>query len=135
MLQHDAHLPVERLTCHLACVVTVDQQLTLRGQVKPRDEVDDRTLAASRVADQRDQLAGLRNKVDVVQHRRIGVVPEREVAQFHTPLNRRQLHRIGRIDEIRLRVQHRKHTLRTRHRRQRRVVLPTDHVDRREKEV
>ena len=56
-LQHDAELLSEGMAGDLLGVVPVDQDPAQVGQVKLRDQVDDRRLAAAGLADERNRLA------------------------------------------------------------------------------
>ncbi len=103
LLQHDADLRAQAVDRQVAEVVAVDQDRALAGVVEARDQVDDRALAAAGGAQQRDSLARLGRKADVVQHGRAAA----EVAEAHIPeldpaLDGRQRQRAGFFDNIAL---------------------------------
>ena len=67
----------------LAHVDAVDEHRAAGGVEQPRDQVEQRGLAAAGAADDRGDLAGPRDQVDAAQHRLLGAgVAELDVAQL-----------------------------------------------------
>ena len=61
-----------------------DRRLTVLGVEEPRDDLAERGLARAARADDREVLAGRDVERDPVEHARLGLVPEREVAHRDT---------------------------------------------------
>ena len=79
LLQHDADLRAQRIERHIAQVVPVDGDAAFGRIVEARQQVDDGGLAGAGGAEQRNRLAGLGFKGDILQHR----VAAAEIAEGH----------------------------------------------------
>ena len=111
VLQHEADLAAEPLDREVAQIDAVDQDLAAGGVVKARDHADDRGLAAAGRADDPHELARLDSGVNVLQHRRLGVVGEGHVLELDPALQRPRVARVGALRDDGVGVQDRLHAL------------------------
>ena len=77
-LKHNADLPTEGGDVELAEVVTVDEDPPGGGVVEPGDQGEERGLARSGLPQQGDPLPGLNLERQLLQHRRVGLIVERD---------------------------------------------------------
>src|SRR6266498_479676 len=105
-LQHNADLRAQAVDCDVADVVVVDQDRAFAGVVETRDQVDNRTLAATSRAQQRDCLARLGEEAYITQHRITAIeVAEGHMLELDPALDWRQNDRPRLFSDIALGVQ------------------------------
>ncbi len=90
LLQDEADLAAESVQPVVADVAAVDADGAGVEVAEPRDEADERRLAAAGGTDDADGLARLDGEGDVAQHRPFGVVTECDVLEFDLALERRR---------------------------------------------
>ncbi len=100
VLRDDADGAAERVEPHVAHVRAVHRHASLRHVVEPWDKGGERRLPGAGVSDQRDRATRLELEVDLVQHRPLRVVAERHALVAHEPAAGRQLHGVGRVDDV-----------------------------------
>ncbi len=86
VLQHEADLVAQRLDGEAPDVRAVDLDRPGDRVVEARDQVDDRRLAATRLADEGRDLSGLDREAEVLEHELIRRVPERHVLELDPAL-------------------------------------------------
>src|SRR5207244_4177666 len=87
LLRNDSELLSQGFDRHRPKVVAVDEHLTGRRIVEAGDELRDRGLPRTGRSDERDRLPGRDLEVDVVQHRLLRVVSERDPDESNVPLD------------------------------------------------
>src|SRR5574343_372058 len=96
LLQHKADVLTELGNRHGADIDAVDQHLAFGDIVETADQVDQRRLAGTGVADQTDHFARLDDQVDIAGDR-AGAVAEAGFLQFELAGDLAQMHRVGRL--------------------------------------
>ena len=91
LLGHDAELAPQRVERDVGDVVAVDEHPPVERVVEAREQLGDGRLARAGGTDQRERLALRDREVDVLEHERVGRVPERHVLERDLALDRRQL--------------------------------------------
>ena len=76
---------------------------------QPAQELGERRLARTRLADDRDVRAGRDVDAHVVQHRRVAAVGEPDVRHLDGERAVREMHAVGRLDDVDRHVEHREH--------------------------
>ncbi len=117
ILRDQRHLRTQRALLHRADVDAVDQHLPAGDVVEAGDQVGDRRLAGSGLADQRHRLSRLDGQVDVLQHGLVRLVGEGDAAQLDAAVDTTHRRGVGGVDDARLRVQQLQHLLAAGHRR------------------
>ncbi len=103
LLRDEPDLLAERALCDFAQVMAVDPQRTLVRIVEPEKEREDGALARAARTDQRVAFARLDREVDALD-RFVdrALVMEGDVVDLNLSDGRRQIDRIGRVDDARL---------------------------------
>ena len=135
LLRHNPDLSVQRTAGDVPNFAAVDQQFARRWQIKLRNQVGDRCLATAGVSDQGDRLAGPGDESYIFQHRALRIVAEMHVAKFHAAGQSGHIARRGIVLPIGLAIEQIENPLRAGHRRERGVVLISQHRDRREEQI
>ena len=94
-LRHQAEPRAQVAEPHVADVDAVDRDAAGQRVVEPRQQLQQRRLAAAVGADDGDRFAGADFQVDVAQHRLVRVVVEADAFEPHGALQRRQRHRVA----------------------------------------
>ena len=131
VLEHHPHLPPVVAGLQQPHVHAVDADRAARDVVEPRDQVRDRRLAAPRRAHQADQLTRRDIEAHTAQHLADAVIGERHVLERHPARQRLEPHRLRRILNLRLGVQHLEYAMRRRRGAAHRPCHLADHFDRR----
>ena len=105
LLRDDPELPPQRLLRDLAKVGAVDRDATVARVVETREELGDGRLSGSRVTDERDGGACGNVEVEVVQDVGELAVAEPDVVEADMSLDRGELARVVRVDDVRLLVE------------------------------
>ena len=107
LLRDYADLMAERLQAHVAYVDPVDQDRAAGNVVKARQQVDQRRLARTAQADNRNDLTRARAEADVLQHclPRPLVVSEAHISELDAARMKRQCRRAGPRDNFGVRVE------------------------------
>ena len=106
LLRDDPELATERLLRDVAHVVAVDRDRAGAGVVEAGEELRDRRLAGSRVADERDGRPGGDVEVEVVEHVGEVAVPEAHVIEPDVTVDTRKHRALRAVDDLRLLVEH-----------------------------
>ena len=89
VLKDNANLTIQVFQTILFQVHPVEQHLAFGGIVKPRDQLDDRGLALTVLADQRNPLPGMKMEVQPIQHQpRASRIAKRNIAKFKSANDR-----------------------------------------------
>ncbi len=97
LLQHQAEHPAQLGLPHVAQIHAVDLDRAIVDLVEAREQVDDRGLARTGRADERDALTGPSVERHVVDDLRAGHVAERDVIERDVALHRRGRPARGRV--------------------------------------
>ena len=119
-----------RLSCvtwRMSCPST--EMLPSCDVVEAHQQADDARLARAGRPDQGHGLSRLGDKVDVLQHRLVGLVAKMDALKGDPPLGRGQIYGVGRVDDLGLGVDQLKDALRAGQRRLELGPQPRDGLD------
>ncbi len=122
VLEHDPHLAAQAGDGHVANIEAVHEHFPVRHIEEAGQQPDDRALAGTCFANQGDALSWRGVQRDVIQHRLIGLVVERDVDKVDLPAHRGQHLGTGLVLQVGRRVEQAKNALTRSHRDLERVV-------------
>src|SRR5262249_43427479 len=91
VLQDEAYIFSQGLEGVIANIFAVNEYLPSRRVIEPRHQSDERALAGTRRSDNRDDFAGIDDKIDMGKNALSGVILETDVFEFDS--SRAGLHR------------------------------------------
>ena len=94
VLQDECNLTAQGPNREIAHVAPVKHDCAGIGIIEARDQAHERRFSAPARTDQPDQLTGFDGERDVGQHGAVGVITERDAAEFHASLRTSQSTRI-----------------------------------------
>ena len=109
VLRHHADRAPAGRGIDVAEVAVADAHLALRRIGEPAQQLGERRLARTRLADDRDVRAGRDVDAHVVQHGRVAAVREPDVRHLHGERAVREMHAVGRFGDVDRHVEHGEH--------------------------
>ena len=96
-------------------ILTINQHLPVLRVVEPTDEIHQRGLTGTALADNSDELARLNLNADVFQDGSVRVITKGHIPEFNRAMHIVQFHSLRIIGNAKIGVEHLKHPLAGRH--------------------